>query len=119
MTQMRVLSRSATDVTFADPTDPNCTIRVKRSGGVKKIGPLSVDNNVTEVISNDTVTLSEGGTILGDDAISVRMRISGSARSKSRLLRLMNMTIAYVEALEDDGVFEGFEPTATPTIIEP
>jgi len=101
-------------VVYADPADPGLSIRFKQTSQGKSLNGVPVENHVTEIIINDDnqVTVAGSNAI---DAISVRLRISGSAQSKARVKALLGV-LASTNAWADEDVFSGFRPVTPPSI---
>lgn len=101
-------------VVYADPADPGLSIRFKQTSQGKSLNGVPVENHVTEIIINDDnqVTVAGSNAI---DAISVRLRVSGSAQSKARVKALLGV-LASTNAWADEDVFSGFRPVTSPSI---
>jgi len=101
-------------IVYADPADPGLSIRFKQTSQGKSLNGVPVENHVTEIIINDDnqVTVAGSNAI---DAISVRLRISGSAQSKARVKALLGV-LASTNAWADEDVFSGFRPVTPPSI---
>lgn len=101
-------------VVYADPADPGLSIRFKQTSQGKSLNGVPVENHVTEIIINDDnqVTIAGSNAI---DAISVRLRVSGSAQSKARVKALLGV-LASTNAWADEDVFSGFRPVTSPSI---
>lgn len=103
-----------TGVVYSDPVDPGLTIRFKQTEQGKSLNGVPVTNHVTEIIINDdnAVTVSGQETI---DAVSVRLRVSGTAHSKARIKALLSI-LDSTDAWSDEDVFGGFRPVTVPSI---
>lgn len=99
--------------TFADPTDPNFTVRFKTNSGRKNLNGLSVDNYITEIIVNDLAPVVSG-SVSATDALAVRVRISGSSLSHDRLKKIVGGLAAQLPAWTNENVILGFTPTTIP-----
>lgn len=115
MSTLKALSQDATGVTYADPSDRGCTVRFKSTSTGKSLNGVPVTNHATEIIYNDDVDVSVGG-VSAVDALSVRIRTSGSAASGTRLREILLSLAAQVGVWETEGVFVGFPPTTAPVI---
>lgn len=113
MSNTQLLSHDASGVTFADPMKPSFTVRFKTTRNAKSLNGVSTDNYLHEIIINDTNQVSIGAQS-ANDALSVRIRISGSIESKARLMAIVNSTAAQLPAWSGENVFVGFEPTTLP-----
>lgn len=103
-----------TGVVYADPVDPDLSIRFKQTSQGKSLNGVQTLNHVTEIIINDDnqVTINGASAV---DAISVRLRVSGSAASKARIKKLLGV-LASTNAWSDEDVFNGYRPVTTPSI---
>lgn len=113
MSITQVLTRDAFGVTYADPASPDFTVRFKTNRTVKNLNGISVDNYLTEVIVNDAneVTI---GTATANDLLSVRVRISGSVDSMSRLKEIVDSISSQLTTWGNENAFLGFEPVTAP-----
>ena len=102
-------------VTYADPADPGLTVRFKQDVRTKSLNGVSVDNHATEIIYNDDFAVTLSGGISAIDAVSVRLRVSGTAYSKARIKSILVAMAADVDNWADEHVFGGFRPITTPT----
>lgn len=113
---MKILTRDANGVTFADPAERDLTVRTKTSSTKKSLNGVSVDNYLTEIIVNDTNEITIGNTT-ANDQLSIRVRISGSSESQARIQKLLSETLLpIVPAWVSESVLVGFEPTTAPVI---
>lgn len=103
-----------TGVVYADPADPGLSIRFKQTEQSKSLGGFPVTNHVTEIIINDDNTISLGGNDVVD-AVSVRVRVSGTAQSKARVKKLLGI-LASSNDWSDEDVFSGYRPETVPII---
>lgn len=115
MSNTQLYSRDANGVTFADPADPNYMIRFKNTQTRKNLNGISVMNYVEEIVFNDLVPVSIG-TQTANDAVSVRLRISGSAESHERIKQILASLAAQLPAWTKANVALGFEPTVAPAL---
>jgi len=107
------LSQDAYGVTYADPLDPDFTIRFKNTRAGKNLDGVNTTNYVTEVIINDLESVTVGGND-ANDALSIRVRISGSFESTTRKIQMVKSVATQLSAWVDENVLVGFEPTTTP-----
>lgn len=114
MSLMKKLRSDATGVTYADPTDPDFTCRFKFSTAKKTIDGNSVTNQVTEIIYNVPNDVAIG-SCTASDPISVRVKISGSHLSESRIAAILDCFCHDCPTWQTEGVLTGFEPTTAPT----
>lgn len=118
MSTLKLLSQDATGVTYADPSDRNCTVRFKSTSASKSLNGVAATNYSTEIIYNDGVDVVVGG-VNAVDALSVRLRTSGADVSKVRLKAILLSLAAQVDEWETEGVFAGFPPVTAPVIPAP
>lgn len=118
MATLKLLSQDGTGVTYADPTDRNCTVRFKSNTSSKSLNGVTVDNHTTEIIYNDGVDVVVSG-VNASDALSVRLRTSGAAASAARLIEILDSMKAQITVWNNEGVFAGFPPTTAPVIPAP
>lgn len=113
---LQKLRSDATGITYALPSDPDYVVRFKNSSQVKSLSGLSVQNNVTEIIINDLNNVT-AGTLSVPEALSVRLKVSGSSLNSARKKAILIALAAQIEDWADEHVFEGFEPQTPP--VEP
>lgn len=110
---LQVKTTDAYGVTYADPSNPDFTVRFKTTSSTKTIQGISVENFVTEIIVNDDLTVTRGSASVTETA-SVRLRVSGSADASARLKQLVGVITTGSLAWADEHVFTGFRPTTVP-----
>lgn len=115
MGTLKVQRRDNTGIVFADPSDPDLIVRFKNARSNKTLNGVSTTNYATEIICNDDNVVSIGG-VSANDAVSVRIRISGSAASSTRIGVLLTALAAQLPVWQSEGAFVGFEPTTAPVI---
>lgn len=113
MSLTQALTRDANGVTFADPTDPDFTVRFKTKRSSKGLNGINVENYLTEIIINDDHDIKKGD-VSAVEALSVRIRVSGSASSMPRLEAILASIAGQIPAWSDENVLLGFEPTTVP-----
>lgn len=113
MSLTQIKTRDAFGVTYADPLDPDFSVRFKTNVSRKSLNGVNVDNYITEVIINDTNEISVGSTS-ANDAIAVRLRVSGSVNSQDRLKAIIAQLALQVDAWGTENAFLGFEPSTAP-----
>lgn len=103
-----------TGVVYSDPTDPGLSIRFKQTEQGKSLNGVPATNHVTEIIINDdnAVTVSGQSTV---DAVSVRLRVSGTAYSKARIRALLGV-LSNSQTWADEDVFGGYRPVTAPVV---
>jgi hypothetical protein len=112
----KVQKTENTGVVYAEPTDPDQTVRVKHAAQVKSLNNLQVTNQVTEVIVNDNygVTIGDATAV---DALSIRVRISGSLQATARKKALLMALLTTLDNWADEDVLSGFNPTTVPVSV--
>lgn len=110
-TQLRTQDRFGQ--TYADPADPDFTVRFKTTSGRKSMNGINVDNFITEIIINDINQVAVGDRH-ADEAIAVRLRVSGSNLSHARLQAIVNQLASELPSYGTGNVFLGFNPTTPP-----
>lgn len=103
-----------TGVVYADPSDPGLSVRFKQTDQGKSLSGVPVTNHVTEIIINDDNTVAIGGQN-AIDAVSVRIRVSGTAHSKARIRQLLAIA-AQSQQWSDEDVFQGYRPVTAPIV---
>ncbi|UUW20981.1 MAG: hypothetical protein [Sanya duin-like virus 1] len=111
---LKIQKIDQTGVIYADPSDPGLTVRFKQGSQGKSLNGVSVANHVTEVIYTDDVPVTISG-VSAVDAVSIRLRVSGTAQAKARIKSLLVAMAADVDNWSDEDVFGGFRPVTTPT----
>lgn len=109
----KVQKTENTGIVYADPADPDLTVRLKHSSQAKSLNGTAVTNQVTEVIVNDNFGLTIGGVAVVD-AISIRVRISGALQASARKKSLLTALRATLDAWDDEDVLSGFNPASVP-----
>lgn len=111
MTQ-KVKDRDQFGVTFADPTLPNDTTRVKQESKTKVISGVSLDNNTLEVVALRAVPVKPDGSVT--ETLSVRIKVSGSSLNQAAARDLAKDVMAATTVWLDEDVFVGFDPQTSP-----
>lgn len=113
MSQTQLLTRDAYGVTYADPLDRDFTVRFKTVNNRKNLNGIAVDNFLTEIIVNDLNDIDVSGQP-ARDALSVRVKVSGSDLSKGRLGAILSSIATQLPAWESENVLLGFSPVTVP-----
>lgn len=110
----QLYSQQTNGVTFADPLEPDFTVRFKTTSSPKSLNGMSVTNYATEIIINDQnrVDIGQESAV---DALSIRIRVSGSNMSQSRLQDMLVGLSAQLPVWVGENVLIGFQPTTVPT----
>lgn len=116
-TTLSVRSQDNAGVTYANPAKPDTTIRFRFSSAVKQLNGVTVPNYATEIIVNDNNPV-EIGTVSAQDALSIRVRVSGTLSSKARLRQLLTSLAAQLGTWETENTMQGFRPTTAPVIAD-
>lgn len=112
-TNLQLYSQQPNGVTYADSSDPDFTVRFKTTTSGKSLNGVQTTNYATEIIANDSHPVSING-VAAVDALSVRIRASGSIQSMSRLADILSGLAAKVPSWSSENVFVGFQPTTPP-----
>lgn len=113
---LSVKSQDNTGVTYADPAKPDTMIRFRFSNSVKTLNGVTVPNYATEIIVNDNNPITIG-SVSAQDALSLRIRVSGALESKARLRQLLVSLAAQLGTWETENAMQGFRPTTAPALI--
>lgn len=113
---LKVLSQDTNGITFADPADPSYTVRFKFSSNRKSIQGNAVENHITEIIvnTNNPVAVCPGDTSCALEAVSVRLRASGSSLSVPTLKKIITDLSSQLDTWTSEDVLVGFRPTTAP-----
>lgn len=112
---LSVKSQDNSGITYADPAKPDTTVRFRFTNTVKQLNGVSVPNYATEIIANDNNSITVGG-VSAQDALSVRVRVSGTLLSKARLRDILTSVAASMAQWETENVMQGFRPATAPAI---
>lgn len=114
LTTLQLYSRQTNGETWADPTDPDYTVRFKTNATPKSLDGARTTNYLTEVIVNDVNNVTLNGKVVAD-ALSVRIKTSGSVESIDQLkLMVKNAGDQLIDSWLDENVLLGFPPTTPP-----
>lgn len=105
-----------TGVIYADPADPDLQVRLKNTQTAKSLNGVSTTNQLTELIATDTYPVVIGG-VNANDALSVRVRISGGITTVARKKAIIASVTATLTAWVDEDVLVGFNPTSVPVAV--
>eukprot|EP00919_Chromeraceae_sp_WS-2016_P061509 GHVR01145890.1.p2 GENE.GHVR01145890.1~~GHVR01145890.1.p2 ORF type:complete len:126 (+),score=11.90 GHVR01145890.1:1336-1713(+) len=115
---LALYSQQENGVTFADPLDPDMTVRFKTNSSQKNLDGKKVVNYVTDIVANDQNMIALGNGVYAqevNDSLSVRIRVSGAVESIDRLKEMIeNLTDKLVNNWLDENVLTGFAPTTPP-----
>lgn len=98
---------------WADALKPTATCRFKTTSGAKTVDGIRLQNNVTEIIFTDVNPVTSGEKT-ANDALSVRIRVSGAVESHARLKAILNSLASQCDEWSTENVLLGFEPTTAP-----
>jgi len=115
---LSVKSQDSTGVTYAEASKPDSTIRFRSTVTQKTLGGQNVPNYATEIIANDNNSITVGSVSVLD-ALSIRIRVSGSLPSKTRLRNMLVSLAAQLGTWETENVMQGFRPATAPVITTP
>lgn len=113
MSSTQLLTSDQYGSTFADPADPNFTVRFKTVRNRKMLDGSPVDNYVTEIIINDLSDTTIGNKTVAE-ALSIRFRVSGSELSMARLQAIANSLASQIPTWSTENVLLGFRPVTAP-----
>lgn len=113
MSTMQLLAHLQDGTVYADPLKPSASCRFKTTSAGKTVDGIRLQNYVTEVIFTDQNAVTSGG-LTANDAVSVRIRVSGSLESHSRIKQILNSLATQVDEWGNENVFIGFEPSTKP-----
>lgn len=114
---LQLYSQQSNGVIYCDPVNPNFTVRFKTTSSQKVIDGSKVQNFITEIAANDNHVVTIG-SINASDALSVRIRTSGSLQSMGRLEQMLLDLAAKVATWKDENVLIGFAPVTAPINTE-
>lgn len=114
-TNLAVKSQDSSGVTYALPTKPDMTVRFRFNTTNKTLNGVVTPNYSVEIIANDNNAVTVGGAS-ALDALSVRIRVSGSLASKERLRDMLTSLCAQCATWETENVMQGFRPTTVPAL---
>lgn len=113
MSNTQVLTRDAYGVTYADPANPDYTVRFKTNRSLKGLNGINVDNFLTEIIVNDRHEVTIGSST-AVDPLSIRVRVSGSIESQDRVKEILSSIASQLSAWATENALLGFEPSTVP-----
>lgn len=117
MSTYSITKYESTGVLYAAPTS-NTTVRFKNTSTAKQINGVSTKNLLTEIIYNDNNAVKIAD-VNGTDAVSVRIRVSGSPESSVRISQILLSLASQITTWNSENVFKGFMPTTAPAIPDP
>lgn len=110
---LALYSQQTNGVTYCDAANPNFIVRFKTTSSQKVLDGQKVYNYITEITANDNHLVAVGSMSV-TDALSVRIRTSGSLQSMPRLKQMLLDMAAKVESWETENVLIGFKPVTAP-----
>lgn len=111
--QLKLFSQQPNGTVWADSSDPNYTVRFKTSSAPKILDGQRTMNHVTEIIVNDTSNVTIGAKVV-PDALSVRVRASGSTEAQPDLAQALRDVAAQLDTWIGEDVLLGFAPGTAP-----
>lgn len=109
MTAFRKIALSSNEVTFANPTDINHTLRVVAARAPKSAGVVSLTNVRGEMVESIKLPVTNG-TDNSVETGAIRIVVSGSTQNKAALRAAFVRVSANYLAAIDDGLLDGFVP---------
>jgi len=113
MSTLTLLRQEPTGVVYADTAKPDFTVRFRNTQAQKTLNGVNTKNYLTEIIYNDGNAVTIGG-VAATDAISVRLRVSGTVESAARLTVLLHSLADQIQTWDSQKVMQGFPPTSAP-----
>lgn len=110
---LQLYSQQSNGVTFCDSAKPDFVVRFKTTSSQKVLDGVKVQNFITEITANDNHVVAVGSVDV-TDALSVRIRTSGSLQSMARLKQMLLDLAAKVGTWENENVLIGFSPATPP-----
>lgn len=108
--------RNGTDgAIFMSPAKPSYSVRFKTLRSPKKLGSIQTENVVQEIIATALNQVNVGNNT-ADDAISVRIRVSGSVLSEAAVNALATAIASSVPAWTAEHVMVGYNPVTPPSV---
>jgi len=115
MSDLTLKQQENTGVVYADPAS-NLTVRFRNTSSQKTLNGVTTKNCICEIIANDENEVEVADSIMAKDAVSVRVRVSGSPLSEARLVSIITAIGAKLATWGAEHCFIGFNPTTKPTI---
>jgi len=115
MSNTSLLRQVNDGVIYADPAKPDFTIRFRNDKSNKTLNGVQTTNYIGEIIYNDNNTVTVGG-VSCVDAVSIRLRVSGTSESHTRISAILTTLAAQLMTWDGQSVFRGFNPTTVPTV---
>lgn len=112
---MKIIQQHNNGQTWADPSDPNSTIRFKTTANPKILDGQRTTNYVTEIIFNKTKAVEVGGKTT-PDALSVRFRFSGALQSQGEVAAMATQLASQLAVWVDEGTLTGFPVETAPLV---
>lgn len=116
MTALSLYRQTSDGSIYADPTEPDYTVRFKTVSAPKSVSGQKTVNYITEIIVNDNNNVSIAG-VGAVDPVSVRIRVSGCIESQSRLNAIVASVAASLPTWAGEHVFTGFGPGTPPNVV--
>lgn len=110
---LKLYSRQPNGVIYANPEKPDFQVRFKHSTQPKMLDGVRTTNYITEIIATDLNSVQVAGKGV-QDAISVRVRVSGSTESNSRVKTILTNISNQLPIWESENVLFGFSPETLP-----
>lgn len=111
-----LVSWQANGQLYADPLKPDYTVRFKAAKQTKSLGGRNVTNFAQEIIINDANPVVVGDVTVAD-ALSVRIRVSGSGESMARMKQILSAVATMMPGWNTADVWKGFPPSSAPINI--
>ena len=116
-TSLKLFSQQPNGVTYANPDKPDFSVRFKTTSQAKLLDGVRTTNYITEIIANDVNPVDVGSKNL-NDAVSVRIRLSGAVQSMDRVKEIVGNLATQLPTWAAEDVFIGFQPSTLPVDSE-
>lgn len=116
MSNLTLFRNGSDGCVYADPANPDYTVRFKSTSSRKNLNGLVCQNVVEEIIVNDLHSVTKG-SVTAADAVSVRFRVSGSNLSAQRKKAIATAFASQLAAWANEGCLEGFPPVTAPIVV--
>lgn len=110
---LQLFSQQTNGVTYCDPSSPDYIVRFKSTSSQKVLDGKKVQNVIAEITANDNYSVVVGDASV-TDALSVRIRTSGSIPSMPRLKQMLLDLAGKVDTWSTENVLIGFKPSTPP-----
>lgn len=110
---LKLYSQQTNGTVWADNLDPSYTVRFKTTSNPKILDGQRTNNYVSEIIVNDLNDVTVGAKVV-PDAVSVRLRASGSSESVPQISQILRDLASQLDTWTNEDVLLGFQPSTAP-----